>query len=51
MLPLLTAMKNQNTYILLSADDGVARDQTENTKLAVFPILPTVKLQVVDCLD
>ena len=44
MLPLLTAMKNQNTYILLSADDGVARDQTENTKLAVFPILHKVSL-------
>ena len=40
----------KSKYILLSADDGVARDQTENTKLAVFPILHTVKLQVVDFL-
>ena len=37
----------KSKYILLSADDRVARDQTENTKLAVFPILHTVKLRVV----
>ena len=34
----------KSKYILLSADDRVARDQTENTKLALFPILHKVIL-------